>query len=60
MSGLKTTEAESGPMFGPVRLAVRYCELVLPDGVTVHGPVTVELAPYWVLIQAGSLSAGTA
>ena len=45
---------------GPIRFAVRYSELLCKDGDTVHGPVAVELEPYLVFAQLGSLDVSTA
>ena len=60
MSGLNVTETSSVLTLGPIRSALRYSELLLNDGVTVHGPVAVELEPYRMFAQLGSFDVSTA
>lgn len=60
MSGWNTTEAELESTFGPAKFAVKYSELLVPDGVTVHCPVAVAFDPSWLTEQAGSSRADTA
>ena len=60
MSGLKITETPSVLTLGPTRFAVKYSELLCRDGVTVQGPVAVELEPYRIFAQLGSLDVSAA
>ncbi len=60
MSGLKITETSLALTLGSLRFAVRYRELLLPDGVIVQGPVDVALDGDLLSAQVGSFRLCTA
>ena len=55
MSGLKMTDVELALPSEAVTFAVRYEEVLRPDGVSDQGPVDDEFDPSGIFAQAGSL-----